>query len=242
MARIKKIYQQDELNCMDKQFRDKHPKDILKWCVDVEGDKFIQVSAFSIEDLIITDILYNDFHAGDRLGTPVLFINTLHHFKDTLDTVTANYKKYGLALKVYRPKHCKKRVDFNEKYGDKLWERDLERYHQVTKIEPLYRGMDEVITYSWLTGRRRSQSESRKDMQIFEWTSKERLKINPLAYWTKEQVWEEAKKRDILYNPMYDRGYMSIGDAPLTTPVEDGEDERDGRWRGSKVSECGMHE
>ena len=68
-----------------------------------------------------------------------------------------------------------------------------------------------------------------------------RLKINPLATWTTDDVWEFIRANDVPYNPLYDRGYASIGCAPCTTAVTDGEHPRAGRWRGREKTECGLH-
>jgi phosphoadenosine phosphosulfate reductase len=91
----------------------------------------------------------------------------------------------------------------------------------------------------WITGRRRDQSKSRTDMPHVE--IGDRVKVNPLASWTRKDVWSYIMKHDVPYNPLHDRGYTSIGDAPLTTPTQAGEDERAGRWRGQDRAECGLH-
>jgi phosphoadenosine phosphosulfate reductase len=78
-------------------------------------------------------------------------------------------------------------------------------------------------------------------MPILEPDSDGRLKINPLANWTRKDLWTYVFQHNVVYNPLHDRGYASIGDEPLTTPVQPGEDERAGRWRGSQKTECGIH-
>jgi phosphoadenosine phosphosulfate reductase len=91
----------------------------------------------------------------------------------------------------------------------------------------------------WVTGRRRDQSPTRAAMPHLELAS--RVKINPLARWTLDNVWSFIRAENIPYHPLHDLGYASIGDAPLTTPVRPGEHERAGRWRGSARLECGLH-
>ena len=68
-----------------------------------------------------------------------------------------------------------------------------------------------------------------------------RLKINPLANWTRKDVWTYIDQNGVIYNPLHDQGYTSIGDEPLTTPTAPDEDERAGRWRGTEKTECGIH-
>jgi phosphoadenosine phosphosulfate reductase len=74
-----------------------------------------------------------------------------------------------------------------------------------------------------------------------EWDKQQRLKINPLANWTRSQSWQYVMEHQVPYNPLHDQGYASIGDEPLTTPIAPGEEERAGRWRGTGKTECGIH-
>ena len=91
----------------------------------------------------------------------------------------------------------------------------------------------------WITGRRRDQSPTRASLPPLELATQ--VKINPLAYWSLEDVWDFIRVHKVPYHPLHDLGYASIGDAPLTTPVKPGEHERAGRWRGSVRLECGLH-
>ncbi|MEL6461591.1 MAG: phosphoadenylyl-sulfate reductase [Cyanobacteria bacterium J06621_15] len=221
---------------LNKRFENVDVVDILAWCNN-SVENLIQVSSFSVEGLVIIDI----FQTQLSCLVPVMFIDTLFHFKETLQNVEANKRFYLLDLRVFKPLVANNNDEFVEKYGD-LWKTDPDKFHQLTKIDPLRRGLDQLQADAWISGRRRSQSKKRENMPIFEHDCKKRLKINPLATWSREQVWEYAKDRNLLYNPLYDKGYASIGDEPLTTPIEDGEGERAGRWRGSDKNECGMHE
>ena len=94
---------------------------------------------------------------------------------------------------------------------------------------------------SWITGRRRDQSETRSQLPIFELDASGLLKVNPLASWTNKDVWRYIVENQVPYNVLHDQGYGSIGDEPLTTPLMVGEHERDGRWRGTGKTECGIH-
>jgi len=78
-------------------------------------------------------------------------------------------------------------------------------------------------------------------MLIVERDAQGRLKVNPLATWTSKDTWRYIVEHGVLYNPLHDLGYTSIGDQPLTTAVQAGEDERAGRWRGTAKTECGIH-
>lgn len=188
------------------------------------------LSAFGPGSLVVIHKL----HAlGIRL--PVVFIDTLHHFSETLDLVERARARYDLDLRVYR--HCDTREEFEDRYGSELWKRDLDRYQELSKVEPYRRAIADLD--GWITGRRREQSATRTDLPTVEDGPKPR--INPLASWTRTDVWRFILDNEIPYNPLHDLGYTSIGDEPLTTAVGDGEDERAGRWRGTGRTECGIH-
>ena len=206
-------------------------EEILRWAVGhFDPAHFAVVSAFGPGSAVILDKLIPI--APD---VRVIFVDTLHHFRETLEHMERVRERYGLKLETFRPEPT--REAFEARYGEKLWERDLERYQQVAKVEPFLaatRGLD-----GWVTGRRRDQASTRHNLPPIE--GGEKLRINPLTGWTRGDVWRYILDHELPYNPLHDQGYTSIGDEPLTTPVGAGEDERAGRWRGTAVTECGIH-
>jgi phosphoadenosine phosphosulfate reductase len=206
-------------------------EDILRWAVDAfDGRRLGMVSAFGPGSAVLLHLL-----AEIGVLLPVLFVDTLHHFPETLAHVERVRARYGLDLGVYRP--ALSRAEFEARHGPGLWERDLEQYQQLTKVEPFRRATASLD--GWITGRRRDQSSTRGELAVVE--SGERIRVNPLARWTRQDVWDFIRRHGLPYNPLHDRGYPSIGDAQLTTPVHEGEDERAGRWRGAGRLECGIH-
>jgi len=214
-----------------RELDDAAPEAVLRWAVSAFAPgKLALVSAFGPGSAVLIDLLAR---IGARL--PVVFIDTLHHFPETLAHVARVSRRYDLDLRVYRA--AETRAVFEAAHGARLWERDLAAYQQATKVEPFRRataGLD-----GWLTGRRRDQSESRAELAVVE--AGAQLRVNPLAAWTRTDVWRYILEHDLPYNPLHDRGYASIGDEPLTTPVVPGEQERAGRWRGADRLECGIH-
>lgn len=192
--------------------------------------KLALVSAFGPASLVTIHML-----SEMKIRLPVIFIDTLHHFPETLALVQAVRFRYGIDLRVYRP--AANRAAFEARYGPRLWERDLELYQQVSKVEPFRRATADL--HAWITGRRREQADTRAHLPVVEFG--EKIKINVLADWTRTQVWRYILEHGIPYNPLHDQGYASIGDEPLTTPVLPGEHERAGRWRGTGKLECGIH-
>ncbi len=228
---------QFDLDALNQQFESAHPIEILRWSAQNIPVGLVQASAFNVDDLVITDMLYREL----QQTTPIIFLDTLFHFPETIDLVQKATDHYTLNLKRYKTLSANSREEFAAKFGDELWNRDILKFHEVTKIEPLDRALTELNPVAWITGRRRDQATTRADMPIFERDSQGRLKINPIATWTRKETWAYVFEHHVLYNPLHDRGYPSIGDKPITTPVQAGEDERAGRWRGTGKTECGIH-
>ena len=226
-----------DLEALNERFEMCSPQEILAWAVKNIPSGLVQSSSFSL--LVITDMLYRELQPNPPV--PVIFLDTLHHFSETLATVERAKDRYNLDVRAYRALGVSNREEFAAVYGDELWAQDITRFHYVTKVEPLQRALDEMNVVAWITGRRREQSSTRERMPILELDGEGRLKINPLANWTRKEVWNYTLKHNVPYTPLHDQGYASIGDQPLTTPVEAGEHERAGRWRGSEKTECGIH-
>jgi phosphoadenosine phosphosulfate reductase len=226
-----------DLEQLNKQFETAHPKDILAWSVENIQTGLVQTSAFNVDDLVITHILYSEL----KHPVPVIFLDTLYHFPESLELVAKAKEVYNLDLKTYKTPDVDSREAFAAKYGEALWDTDITQFHHVTKIEPLQRGLDELNTVAWITGRRRDQAVTRANMPVFELDNQGRLKVNPLAAWTRKDSWAYVAEHGVIYNPLHDKGYPSIGDEPITTKVGEGEDERAGRWRGTGKTECGIH-
>lgn len=217
---------------LNEELEDKPIEDRLLGVVNAfEPGRLAVVSAFGPGSLVVIHKLHK---LGIRL--PIVFIDTLHHFRETLELVERAREKYDLDLRVYR--HRESREAFEAEYGERLWERDLDRYQELAKVEPFRRATADLD--AWFTGRRREQSDTRARLRLVEDGNK--LRINPLVDWTKGELWRFITDNDVPYNPLLDQGYKSIGDEPLTTIVGEGEDERAGRWRGSDRTECGIHE
>lgn len=226
-----------DLDALNERFENATPQEILGWAIATFPTGLVQTSSFSL--LVTVDMLYRDLKPAHRV--PVLFLDTLHHFPETLQTVDRAKLRYGLDLRVYSAEGISSRAAFAARYGDELWARDVNRFHYLTKVEPLKRALEELQVKAWITGRRRDQSVNRHQMPILEVDTDGRLKINPLANWTRKDIWGYTYKHDVPYNALHDQGYTSIGDEPLTTRVGVGEHERAGRWRGSEKTECGIH-
>lgn len=224
-----------DVDALGQQFEQATPQEILAWCIRHIPEGLVQTSSFSL--LALTHMLYEEL----AHPVPVIFLDTLHLFPETLETARRAKAIYQLDLHTYRAAGIDTQEAFVERYGEALWERDVDQFYAITKVEPLQRALDELQVKAWITGRRRDQSKTRETLPIIERVEGGRLKINPLANWTTEDIWAYTDQHNVIYNPLHNQGYTSIGDQPLTTPTAEGEDERAGRWRGTEKTECGIH-
>ena len=219
-----------DLELLNQKFEKANPKRILAWCASNLPTGLVQVSSFNIDDLVITDLLYREFRNIEAV--PVIFVDSLHHFPETLSLVATARAIYNLNLKIYRIANIKSCQAFAAKYGQELWKKDLDKFNQLTKVKPLETGLRELNALAWITADCRHQSSNCDNLVVFERDKQGRLKINPLAYWTRTESWAYAYEHDLIYNPLHDRGYTMIGDEPLTTKVKEGEGEKDMGYHG----------
>ena len=163
---------------------------------------------------------------------PVLFLDTMHHFPETLAYKDELAERWRLNIKVLRA----------EQPRPGLWQESTDDCCARHKVQPLFAALEGYDT--WFTSLRRQQSPSRANLaesDTFRLPSGTVLrKINPLVLWSIDDVWAYAKKHDIPLLPLYDEGYTSIGCEPCTSLPLDPANERSGRWAGQKL-ECGIH-
>ena len=214
--------------------------EILQWCITTLPSLF-QTTAFGLTGLAILDML-SKLKIPRPQAVDLIFLDTLHHFSETLSLVSRVRKQYPLVnIHVYKPNGVDTAEEFAQKYGEKLWETNDQLYDWVAKVDPAQRAYRELQVNAVLTGRRRSQGGKRGDMDVIEVDEADLIKVNPLANWTFKQVQDYIKANNVPYNELLDRGYKSIGDWHSTQPIKDGEDERAGRWKGQQKTECGIH-
>ena len=172
------------------------------------------------------------------LPIDVFTIDTGLLFDETYDLWQRLEIRYGLRIRPVRP--ALSVAEQTAAFGDELWARDPDRCCGIRKVAPLQDalvGMDALVTAI-----RRDQTPQRARAAIVERdVDSECVRINPLAGWTREDVWAFIRRNEVPYNALHDRGYPSIGCAPCTTAVALGEDPRAGRWRGREKTECGLH-
>ncbi|WP_417309593.1 phosphoadenylyl-sulfate reductase [Devosia sp.] len=206
---------------------------VLRQAVEelLPGDIAI-VSSFGADSAVLLHMV-----AEIDKDLPVLFLETGKHFPETLDYVETLKTRLGLTNVVALHPDDKDVARFDPN-GD-LWETDPDSCCHIRKTEPLDIS---VAGYGgWVTGRKRYQTVERGVLPHFELTSDDRIKVNPLAYFSDDDVAAYKARHDLPEHPLYHMGYKSIGCAPCTSIVAEGEDPRAGRWRGLNKKECGIH-
>lgn len=171
---------------------------------------------------------------------PVILVDTGYLFPETYRFADELAERLSLNLQVFRPQVS--RAWMEARHG-RLWEQGvvgIEQYNSLRKVEPMRRALEELGIGTWFTGLRRVQASSRRNTPIIAQRNG-RYKVSPLADWTDRDIWVYLKQHDLPYHPLWEEGYVSIGDFHTTSRWEPGMREEDTRFFGLK-RECGIHE
>ena len=201
-------------------------------------EKVVFSSSLGQGDQVITDSIFRN-----DLPIKIFTLDTGRLFSESyelLERTTARYKK---TIQVYFPE-AKDVEEFVTAKGVNSFYESVENRKQccnIRKVKPLNRALQGAQV--WITGLRAEQSDNRKEMSMIEWIEDRQLyKFNPLLHWTYAEVLDYIKEFYVPYNPLHDKGFISIGCAPCTRAIEPGEDPRAGRWWWeTSQKECGLH-
>jgi phosphoadenosine phosphosulfate reductase len=168
----------------------------------------------------------------------VFNLETGYQFRETLELRQRLWEKYGITVEYVRPEESVEAME--RRFGGPIYGTNPDECCRLRKIVPLRRTLSGHA--AWITGIRRSQTPDRAKANVIEWDKKFGLvKINPLANWTKAEVWAYIHVNEVPYNPLHEQGYPSIGCWPCTRAVQRDEDDRAGRWTNFAKLECGLH-
>jgi len=214
------------------EYENKSPEELLAFAVE-RFPNITLACSFGAEDVVLVDLLQKI-----SLKTDIFYLDTNVHFKETYETRDRLQQRYGVEFVQVLPKLTLE--EQAQQYGEELWKSDPTQCCNIRKVDPL---TDILKNYdAWITGIRRDQAPTRANAKKVEYDVKFGLvKFNPLASWTSEDVWNYIRNNNIIYNPLHDRNYPSIGCEHCTRPVAPGEDPRAGRWAGFEKTECGLH-
>lgn len=189
------------------------------------------VSSFGTESAVLLHLI-----AQADPGVPVIFVDTLKMFQETLDYRDTLVARLGLTnSSVVQPDPA---VLAAKDENGLRWSWDPDGCCEIRKVEPLNRAKRSLD--AWISGRKAFQSVTRENLPRFE-VEDGRLKINPLGDWVKDDLEAYFETHDLPRHPLEAKGYLSVGCEPCTTTVKPGEDPRAGRWRGWDKTECGIH-
>jgi phosphoadenosine phosphosulfate reductase len=213
------------------ELEDASALEIMKWAVETFGDGFCVTS--SMEDAVVT-------HLASRVrpGVDVVFLDTGYHFEETIGTRDAVDAVMNVNVITLTPRQTVAEQD--AEYGPKLHDRDPDLCCKLRKVQPLEEGLKGY--QAWATGLRRDESPTRANTPVVGWDDRRgKVKISPIARWTQDDVDAYVAEHGVLTNPLLMDGYASVGCAPCTRRVLEGEDARAGRWAGRGKTECGLH-
>ena len=207
----------------------------LAWASKQFGARLVLSSSFGAQAAVMLHLA-----AQTRADIPVIFVDTGYLFPETYEFAENLAKQLEVNLIVYRSKRS---PAWQESIDGKRWEQGvegIEAYNQENKVEPMNRALDELNAAAWLAGLRRQQSASRENLPVLA-LARGRVKVHPIIDWTDKNVHDYLKANDLPYHPLWEQGYISIGDIHTTRKLEDGMSEEETRFFGLK-RECGLHE
>lgn len=207
----------------------------VAWASNEFGEKLVLSTSFGVQSAVmlhmVTSVVPN---------IPVIFIDTGYLFPETYQFAEQLRERLDLNLKTYHPLQS---AAHQEAIHGKLWEQGLDgldRYNRINKVEPMNRAINELDAKAWLSGLRRSQSSTRTSRQVAELQNKT-WKIYPIIDWNDRDIYNYLTENNLPYHPLWDQGYVSVGDWHSTSKLGEGMSEEDTRFNGLK-RECGLHE
>jgi len=213
----------EALHELSDTFETRSPGEIISWAVETFADDIVYACSF--QDLVLLDLV-----VAAKPDIEIIFLDTEAHFTETWDYVNEATSRYDLNLTITKPGPDAEQIPCG-----------AEGCCQVRKVGPLKRAV--AGKKAWFTAVKRVDAPTRATTPVIAWDDSFGLvKVNPLATWTDEDVAFYEAEHGLPQHPLLSKGYLSIGCAPTTKPVEPGADPRSGRWAGMDKTECGLHE
>lgn len=219
----------------------KDAKDVLSWAMEKFSPKIAFASSFGAEDVVVIDLMVKI----DKNNTRIFTLDTGRLNPETYEVMDTIQKKYQIPIETLFPDHLEVEKMVYENGINLMYESVSNRKLccEIRKVHPLKRILGTLD--AWVTGLRRDQTFTRANTKKIEIDSSNNdiVKINPLADWTNDMVWDYIKQNGLTYNKLHDAGYPSIGCAPCTRAILPGDDLRSGRWwwENDLHKECGLH-
>lgn len=207
----------------------------VTWALDNLPKAFVLSSSFGIQAAVCLHLMTRQYP-----DIPVILTDTGYLFPETYQFIDTLTQQLQLNLKVYRAEISSSWQE--ARYG-KLWLEGIEgieRYNQINKVEPMERALKTLQAQTWFAGLRRQQAKSREHLPVLS-IAKEIFKFLPIVDWDNKTVYQYLKENNLPYHPLWEQGYLSVGDTHTTRKWEEGMSEEETRFFGLK-RECGLHE
>jgi phosphoadenosine phosphosulfate reductase len=214
-------------------------EETLAFLANEYKNKVVFSTSFGQEDQVITALI-----ATNNLPITIFTLDTGRLFQETYDVFDQTLRKYKIDIKTYFPEAFAVEELLNKKGPNSFYESVQNRKECcfIRKVAPLTRALKGNAI--WITGLRAEQSENRNDLNLFEYDANFAIiKFNPLLKWNLKEVEDYLETNNVPQNTLHKKGFVSIGCAPCTRAIEEGEDIRAGRWWWeSSHKECGLHQ
>lgn len=206
----------------------------IQWAKNTFGDSLVMSTSFGIQSAVLLHLVTQQIP-----NIPIIFIDTGYLFPETYSLAEDLTKRLKLNLLTYRANLAPKEQE--DQYG-KLWEQGeegLDQYNKINKIEPMNRAITELKAIAWLSGLRRQQSQSRKNLSAVQRQNKV-TKIYPIIDWDDATIYKYITENNLPYHPLWKKGYVSVGDWHSSSPLKANMTAEETRFNGIK-RECGLH-
>jgi phosphoadenosine phosphosulfate reductase len=235
MATADQVSAAVDTTAADRRLSDATAAERVHWAVEQFGGALVLSTSFGAQAAVM-------LHLATRIvpDIPVVFIDTGYLFPETYRFADLLAARLRLNLKVYRALESPAWIE--ARHG-KLWEKGeagIDLYNQIVKVEPMQRALAELGARGWLAGLRRSQSSTRERLPVVS-LQDGRAKILPIVTWSDRDIHRYLAENDLPYHPLWEKGYVSIGDVQTTRPLTADITAEETRFFGIK-RECGLHD
>ncbi|OFC68762.1 phosphoadenylyl-sulfate reductase [Alteromonas confluentis] len=207
----------------------------IAWALKMLPGKPMMSSSFGAQSAVMLKLL-----VSAKPDIPVVLTDTGYLFPETYKFIDELTERLNLNLKVYQSEMS---AAWQEARFGRLWEQGvegIEKYNRMNKVEPMQRALKDLEVGTWFAGLRRSQSDTRERLPVLQKVGKQ-FKVYPIIDWSNKDLHYYLKEHELPYHPLWDEGYVSIGDWHTTQSLQEGMSEQDTRFFGLK-RECGLHE
>ena len=232
---LDKAQQKQALAEVNSLLEKKTAKQRVQWAIENLESEFVLSSSFGIQAAVCLHLI-----TQVKADTPIILTDTGYLFPETYQFIDDLTGQLNLNLKIYSAQHSSAWQE--ARYG-KLWEQGVDgltQYNLINKVEPMKRALKELNAKTWFSGLRRSQASSRGELPVLS-IQNGCFKFLPIIDWSNKEVFYYLKDNGLEYHPLWEQGYVSVGDVQTSRPLEAGMSEEETRFFGLK-RECGLHE